>query len=292
MVFSDDLHQPVLLKEVMQYLITDTNGLYIDATTGSGGYSCEILSKLGKDGRLISIDRDADALEIAAKRCPDERQRFVKARFSQIPTLISKNENVSGVVFDLGVSRMQIKDNDRGFSFLSTQRLDMRMDKDEPLSAWEVVNTYDQKRLEEIIRNYGEERQSHKIARAIVERRKRSAINTCIELSDCISKVVGRKGKTHPATKTFQAIRIEVNREMDEIKEGLKGTFEVLASKGRLCVVSYHSLEDRLVKSFFKDLHLGKRLLILTKKPLTPTLDEIRSNPSARSAKLRAGEKL
>lgn len=293
MVFSDnELHQPVLLNEVMEHLITDRDGLYIDATTGAGGYSCEILSRISDKGRLISIDRDQSALEIASKRCPDERQRFIKSSFSNIAQLISNDKKAQGIVFDLGLSRMQIKDNQRGFSFTSPERLDMRMDRDENFSAWDVVNTYDEKRLNEVIRKYGEERHSHRIARLIIQERKKGNINTCVELADCVCKAIGHRGKIHPATKTFQAIRIEVNKELYEIKEGLKNSIEILAEGGRICVVSYHSIEDREVKSFFKTSSVEGHIKNITKKPIKPSSEEIRLNPSARSAKLRVGEKI
>ncbi|MFQ3574126.1 MAG: 16S rRNA (cytosine(1402)-N(4))-methyltransferase RsmH [Thermodesulfovibrionales bacterium] len=293
MVFDDNsLHQPVLLEEVMESLINDRDGLYIDATTGAGGYSCEILARISDKGRVISMDMDASALEIASKRCPDKRQRFIKARFSEISSIVSSDERVRGIVFDLGLSRMQIKDNMRGFSFTSSERLDMRMDRDENLSAWDVVNTYDQKKLQEIISRYGEERYADKISKVIIQKRKKGYINTCSELAECISNVVPKRGKIHPATKTFQAIRIEVNREIEELREGLRGATKILDAGGRVCVVSYHSIEDREVKSFLRASSADGYLKTITKKPITPSLEEIRRNPSARSAKLRVGEKL
>ncbi|MCS7215575.1 MAG: 16S rRNA (cytosine(1402)-N(4))-methyltransferase RsmH, partial [Thermodesulfovibrio sp.] len=191
-----------------------------------------------------------------------------------------------------GVSMLQLKDMDRGFSFFSEERLDMRMDQTEKLTAWEVVNKYPEQRLAQIFRDYSDELFANKIAREIVRQRGRKTIDTCKELADLIKKNIPKYGRLHPATKIFQAIRIEVNREFEELKEGLSQAVELLKSGGRICVISYHSGEDRIVKELFRE-HQRKGILkILNKKPFFPSLEEVAKNPSARSARLRGGEKI
>ena len=201
-------------------------------------------------------------------------------------------DEADGVLLDLGVSMMQLKDLGRGFSFNSNERLDMRMDSSQELSAWDVVNEYSERELVRILKEYGEEYRAVKIVRSIVQERNSHSIDTCTELAEIISRAIGRTGKVHPATKTFQALRIEVNRELDELKKGLDASLRILKKGGRLCVISYHSLEDRVVKHFIKERAREAIVKQLLKKPLTPALDEIRANPSSRSAKLRGAEKL
>jgi 16S rRNA (cytosine1402-N4)-methyltransferase len=197
-----------------------------------------------------------------------------------------------GVLLDLGVSMMQLKDPDRGFSFNSKERLDMRMDSSQELSAWDVVNGYSERELVRILKEYGEEYRAVKIVRSIIHDRNKKSIDTCAELAEIISRAIGRTGRVHPATKTFQALRIEVNKELDELKKGLEASLRILRRGGRLCVISYHSLEDRVVKHFIKERAKADIVKQLLKKPLVPAIDEIRANPSSRSAKLRGAEKL
>jgi 16S rRNA (cytosine1402-N4)-methyltransferase len=187
---------------------------------------------------------------------------------------------------------MQLKAAGRGFSFLSKERLDMRMDSSQELSAWDVVNGYSERDLIRILREYGEEYRAARIVRSIIQERSKKSIDTCTELSDIIFRAIGRQGKINPATKTFQALRIEVNRELDELKEGLDASLRVLRKGGRLCVISYHSLEDRVVKHFIRENAKADRLKQLMKKPRIPGIEETRANPSSRSAKLRGAEKL
>lgn len=287
------IHKPVMVRELIALLCPQPDGVYVDATVGLGGHSLEILRRLGVSGRLIGIDRDERALEVAKELLFDSRVTLLKAKFSELETVLKelKVERVRGVLFDLGVSMMQLKDYSRGFSFFSDSRLDMRMDTDSSLSAWDVVNTYDEERLYRIFKEYGEEVFARKVAKEIVRARQRRKIETCKELSEIICQVVPRQGRIHPATKVFQAIRIEVNRELEELKEGLRQAVKVLDRGGRLCVLSYHSVEDRIVKSFLKEEEAKGTLRILTKKPLFPSIEEIRENPSSRSARLRGGEK-
>ena len=288
------VHLPVLLREVVELLSPHEGGVYIDATVGLGGHSEEILKMIGQDGKIIGIDRDEEALKKTAERLRDSRLVLKRGSFSEIETLLRSaglNE-ADGILFDLGVSMMQLKDLDRGFSFHSGERLDMRMDVSRDFSAWDVVNRYTEKDLIRILKEYGEEYRAVRIARAIVYTRGKKSIDTCSELADIVFRAIGRRGKVHPATKTFQAVRIEVNRELDELKEGLEASLKILKKGGRLCVISYHSLEDRVVKNFIRDNARGMLLKPLMKKPLYPGPKELRENPSSRSAKLRGAERL
>ncbi len=268
--------------------------MYVDATLGLGGHSEEILKRVGAQGRVIGIDRDEEALKMATARLNDGRLVAKKGRFSDIENLLASEgiEQVDGILFDLGVSMMQLKDLGRGFSFHSAERLDMRMDKGTGISAWDVVNGYPEKELIRILREYGEERAAARIAKAIVRYRENRSVDTCDELADVVSRAVGGRGRVHPATRTFQALRIEVNGEIEELRQGLASSLRMMKKGGRLCVISYHSLEDRIVKHFIRDNVQKGALKALTKKPLSPSLDELRENPSSRSAKLRGAERL
>jgi len=288
------LHKPVMVKEVLQFLLSDRNGIYLDATTGTGGHSLKILEALQEGGRLISLDRDKRAIEIARARCDDSRQTVLRISFSRLGEALDRiNVNtLDGALFDLGVSMMQLKDMQRGFSFDSPERLDMRMDTEQELDAYRVVNEYPEKALEEIIRLYGEEHNSKRITRAIVHKRAKGPITSCIELANIVSTAVGYRGRVHPATKTFQAIRIEVNNEVSELRSGIKEAMKRLKKGGRLCVVSYHSIEDREVKNLFKDAAILGIISIVTKKPLRPSFDEVKENRASRGARLRVCERL
>ncbi len=275
-------------------LAPEQGGIYIDATVGLGGHSEEIVKMIGRNGRLIGIDRDEKALARAAARLADDRVTLKKGKFSDIGAILGSLSvaEVDGVLLDLGVSMMQLRDLARGFSFRSDERLDMRMDGGQVFSAWDVVNAYEEKELIRILKEYGEEYQAPKIVRAIVTYRSRKPIDSCTELADIIFRAVGRRGRIHPATKTFQAIRIEVNREIEELRAGLDASMRVMKGGGRLCVISYHSLEDRVVKNFIRDGAKEGRLRPLVKKPVVPDIREMRENPSSRSAKLRGAERI
>ena len=287
-------HLPVLLREVIALLSPREGGTYIDATVGLGGHSEEILKMIGQDGRVIGIDRDEEALRRTGARLRDNRLTLRRGGFSGIEDIVGSagiNE-ADGILFDLGVSMMQFKDLRRGFSFSSEERLDMRMDISQELSAWDVVNEYPEKDLVRILKEYGEEYKAVRIAGAIADYRVTKNIDTCSQLAGIVARAVGRRGKIHPATKTFQALRIEVNREIDELRGGLEASMNILKRGGRLCVISYHSLEDRVVKNFMRDNAREKQLRLLVKKPVVPGILEIRGNPSSRSAKLRGAERL
>jgi 16S rRNA (cytosine1402-N4)-methyltransferase len=287
-------HQPVLLREVVDLLAIRENGVYVDMTVGLGGHSGAILERLGPGGILVGIDRDSAALEIAADRLKDDRVRLVKGRFSEVREILSGLgiNSANGALLDLGVSMLQLKEHDRGFSFMSDARLDMRMDANEGPSAWEVINRYSEKELQRVLTEYGEEPLFKRISKRIVEARQAKGIETCAELADIVLQAYGGRGKTHPATRTFQAVRIEVNRELDELREGLSAMMSVLRPNGRACVIAYHSLEDRIVKNYFRDLGREGAVKVLTKKPVAPTREEVSGNPAARSAKLRGAEKI
>lgn len=282
-----------MLREAIGFLGLSPGGTYIDATVGLGGHAEEILRHIGSQGRLLGIDRDPEALKRARERLKDERAILVKARFSEMREAARENgiERADGVLFDFGVSMLQLRGEGRGFSFLSDEPLDMRMDPTEPLTAENVVNEYPEKELEKIISGFGEERRARRVARAIAAQRRKGRIRTCSELAGIVARALGgRRGRTHPATRTFQALRIAVNDEMGEIRRGLDVSLGMVRPGGRLVAISYHSLEDRIVKQFMKESKDGGRLNILTKKPLRPSSEEVTANPSARSARLRAGE--
>jgi 16S rRNA (cytosine1402-N4)-methyltransferase len=280
-------------REVSELLALHEGGAYVDATVGLGGHSEMMLMKIGQDGRVIGLDRDEEALKRAAGRLNDRRVMLKKAAFSRMEEAVHSFgiEKADGILFDLGVSMMQLRDAARGFSFLSEDRLDMRMDRGQPLTAWDVVNSYPEQELIRILREYGEEFRAARIVRAVMRARAEKTIDTCAELAEIVSRAIGRSGRTHPATRVFQALRIEVNRELEELREGLAASLRMLKKGGRLCVISYHSLEDRIVKNFLRDNARAGNVAQLTKKPIVASRDETRRNPSSRSAKLRGAEK-
>lgn len=270
------------------------NGVYVDATTGLGGHAEAILREIGSEGRLIGIDRDDEALLSARKKLSDSRVTLMQGNFSDMESMISSNgiTAVDGILFDLGLSSVQLKSPGRGFSFASDASLDMRMDRSQKISARDIVNRYPENQLERIFREFGEERFARKIAKAIIQWREKKPIATCAELSKIVEKIYGMRGKIHPATKTFQALRIAVNQELDQLTKGLHASLHLLKQGGRLCVISYHSLEDRIVKHFMADNAKKGLLRIIVKKPITPAPEELSMNPSSRSAKLRVAEKI
>ena len=301
----DKLHIPVLLSEVLDALSPRDGGVYVDGTFGAGGYSVAILE--AADCKVIGIDRDPSAIALAAdlKKKYGERLELINARFSQMAEVVSGK--VDGVALDLGVSSMQIDNAERGFSFQKDGDLDMRM-SGEGITAADVVNTFSEVKLADIIYRYGQERFSRKVAAAIVARRKDTPFTSTLDLAKIVAAVVPRaKDGIHPATRTFQALRIYVNDELDELRKGLAEGASLLKPSGRLAVVSFHSLEDGIVKTFMqekagktpaasryvptKNEQLTPDFRLLNKKPLAPSDKEIRLNPRSRSAKLRVLEK-
>jgi 16S rRNA (cytosine1402-N4)-methyltransferase len=287
-------HIPVMLKEVTEMLQPQHDGIYIDATVGLGGHAEGIL-QFAHGCTLVGIDRDEEAIELTRERLKKySNVHLVKDNFSNMKSVANDLgfNKVDGIVLDAGVSTLHLKSEGRGFSFLKDEPLDMRMDQSRTLTARQVVNKYSEKDLAFIIWKYGEERFSRKIARAIVYARKIKPVTSCRELAEIIEKAVGRRGRIHPATRAFQAIRIEVNKELEELSTAVESGAELLHTGGRFCVLSYHSLEDRIVKNAFKNLAKNGLFKIITKKPLVPGREEQKLNPSARSAKLRVGERI
>ncbi len=296
-------HIPVMLQECMEALITDENGIYVDGTLGGGGHSKDILSRIGTEATLYAIDQDDEAIAAATARIGDDpRFKTIKGNFGYLSTLLPPQTHgqVAGILLDLGVSTHQIKEAERGFSFQEDGPLDMRMGNLSGVSAYQVVNSYDYEELRDIIFHYGEERGSRKIARAIIEAR---PLETTGELAKVVRSVVPERFAVKSLARVFQAIRIEVNRELDVLKDVLDQSLELLKPGGRLVVMSYHSLEDRIVKKFFKaGNHKGEvekdfygnvisPLRPVNRQVITPSPEEVSRNPAARSAKLRIAEK-
>ena len=308
---TNEYHTPVLADEVLHYLDARRKGVYVDGTVGGGGHIEEILRVSAPETRMVCFDMDADAVSFARRRLGDfgGRAVFVQDNFSHIMERLKELSinSVDGVILDLGVSSHQIDEPSRGFSFRGDDRLDMRMDPRQTMDGWRVVNTYSQSRLEEIFRQYGEERYSNRIARRIVEGRKDRSIDSTGQLAGVVESAIGGRFLQKSLARVFQAIRIEVNNEMENLRRGIAAGVESLRTGGRIVVISYHSLEDRIVKQYFAresgksyrpiqklvpEIPPNPRLALLTKKPVTATEEEISRNPRARSAKLRAAEKV
>lgn len=288
------MHTPVLLKETLNFL-NIKDAIYVDCTLGTGGHSLEILRQLKGQGMLIGVEKDESALKIAKDILKEFPNCYLShSNFLDLKNVLS-NSNIDkitgGVLLDLGTSSIQLDDPKRGFSFKGDAPLDMRMDKKQLLSAFNVVNNYKEHELADIIYKYGEERYARKIANVIVQKRsKNNPIKTSNELARIVLNCYPNKRfKIHPATRTFQAIRIEVNKELETLDKFLCFIPELLLPKSRLTVISFHSLEDRIVKNFLKN---NSAFKTLTKKPIVPSGDEIKNNPRARSAKLRAAERI
>jgi len=293
------IHKPVLLKEVLEALEPAPGKTIVDCTVGLGGHAEAIVAAISPGGRLVGIDRDAQALEIAKERLgrPGERVDLIKGRFDELDAIFEKAgiKGADGFLFDLGVSSMQFDEAARGFSFRADAPLDMRMDTAAAKDAAEVVNTASEAELDRILDEYGEERFHRRIAAAIVEERKKARIETTGRLVDIIVHAMPykmRHGRVHAATRSFQAFRIAVNDELGALERALDQAIGLLNTAGVICVISYHSLEDRIVKNKFREAKARKILELKSKKPVTPTEQEIGDNPRARSAKMRAAAKM
>lgn len=291
---KDFRHVSVLLDEAVDALNVIEGCKYIDATLGGGGHSLGIIQR---GGIVLGLDQDEDAIEFVKEKqkvkIKEQRMVLVKGNFRDIAKIAKKSGfgQVDGILFDLGVSSYQLDNSKRGFSFLKDEKLDMRMDKGSPLSACEVVNKYPYEKLVDIFYKYGEEHNAKEIARQIVDTRKRRPIDTSLELSRLIAAVSHKPEAIHPATRVFQAIRVEVNDEINALREGLARALELLEDKGRIVVISFHSLEDRVAKQTFDKFGRAGKGKVITKKPLTATFEENKKNRRARSAKLRIFEK-
>ena len=308
-------HKSILFDECMSYLSPARGGVYVDCTAGGGGHSLGIAERLPEGSRLISIDRDDDALSACRERLKNysDRVTLVKAEFSSVGAVLDSLgiEKIDGVMWDLGVSSYQLDEAERGFSYMADAPLDMRMDRNAPLSASGVVNGYSEADLRRVIEDYGEEKFASRIAQAIVRRRAEHPIETTLALVDVITSAIPaaarHKEQQHPAKRTFQAIRIEVNRELDVIAPSIEEAVRRLNPGGVAAVITFHSLEDRIAKQTMASLARGcicppefpvcvcgnkPKIKLLTKKPIVPSDGEIKENPRARSAKLRVCEKL
>ncbi|HBN86056.1 MAG TPA: 16S rRNA (cytosine(1402)-N(4))-methyltransferase [Clostridiales bacterium] len=308
-------HKPIMADECMDLLNIKKDGIYVDGTVGGAGHASGILSRLGKGGRLIAIDRDSEAIAVAQDRLAKVETQgeftVVKGKYSETAELLKqlKLGKVNGILLDIGVSSYQLDRAERGFGYMTDSKLDMRMGADEPvMSAYDIVNEADVTELEAIIRDYGEERWWKRIAQFIVAQRQKAKIETTQELVNVITAAIpakARREKQHPAKRTFQGLRIAVNKELDELSTLLDQLDEILLPGGRAAVITFHSLEDRIVKTKFKEFQqpctcppgfpkcvCGKTPTgrIITNKPVVPSEDEIEANPRARSAKLRVLE--
>lgn len=299
-------HKPVLFDECMEMLDVSQDRLYMDGTLGGGGHSEGILERGGK---LIGVDRDSEAIKAAKNRLErfGDRAMFVKSNYADVKTILEtlNINSLDGALLDLGVSSYQLDNPERGFSYMHDARLDMRMNRDDPVSAYEIVNEYGEEKLSRIIYEYGEERWAKRIAHFIAEERKKSPVETTLQLEHIIKAAIpqaARKSGSHPAKRTFQAIRIEVNGELEKLKKALEDIFDSLNSGGRFAVITFHSLEDRIVKETFASFLGGctcpkefpicvcgnkPRGKLINRKPITADEKELEENPRSRSAKLR-----
>ena len=308
---GNDYHIPVLYYETLDNLVINPDGIYIDCTLGGGSHSEGILERLSDKGLLISIDQDTNAIEYSKKRLEKfgSKWKVFKGNFENIDTIayMAGIDKVDGILMDIGVSSKQLDDPERGFSYRYDVKLDMRMNTEQKISAYDVVNTYSEEQLSKIIFEYGEERHARKIAKLIVEERKSSPIEKTSDLIALIKRAYPERASKHPAKKTFQAIRIEVNRELEVLENAMSKAVELLKVGGRLAIITFHSLEDRIVKNKFKDLATAckcpkdipicvcggvKKFEIITKKPIIPIDDELKNNNRAHSSKLRILERI
>jgi 16S rRNA (cytosine1402-N4)-methyltransferase len=307
-------HKPVMLKEVLESLKIRAGGIYVDGTVGGGGHALEILKASAPDGLLIGIDQDGDALSEAERVLSSfgHRKILCRGNFADLGTILASVEitGTDGILLDLGVSSHQLDTAERGFSFSQDALLDMRMDTSSDRTAYDMVNGLPGDDLEKILRDYGEEIRAGKIAKAILEKRRTAAIKTPGELAGLVARCYppnSRRGRIHPATKTFQALRIAVNDELRNLHKAVNGGIDLLVKGGRFSIISFHSLEDRIVKNLFRSWERGcicppdfpicgckreGRLKVLTRKTITPGEAEVAANPRARSARLRTAERI
>ena len=307
-------HVSVLLDECIKYLDIKPDGIYVDGTLGLGGHSSEIAKRLGEGGRLIAIDRDLASIERASARLAPwaDRVTIVHGNFRDVAAILDEQgvPAVDGMLFDLGVSSPQLDDGQRGFSYMQDAPLDMRMDPSDNVDAWFIVNRWPEEKIARILHDYGDERYAKRIAAAIVARRQEKEIETTLELVDVIKSAMpapALREKQHPAKRSFQAIRIAVNDELSAVSQMMETAPDRLKPGGRLCVISFHSLEDRIVKNAIHERENGctcpreapvctcgfvQTLRSVTRKPVTPTDEELVLNPRSRSAKLRVAERV
>ncbi len=295
------LHTPVMLHEVIDYLKTSPGQIIVDATAGTGGHSLEILKRITPGGRLIAIDRDEDSLAICRKRLNEFKNscEFVHSNFADLDQVLDKLgiKEIDGIVFDLGISSYQLKDAQRGFSFQEEGPLDMRLDRSSYISAYDLINNLNENEISHLLWSFGQERWHNRIAHLLVEERRNQPISTTTQLANLVMRAIPyryRKSyyRIHPATRTFQAVRIAVNRELEILESSITKAVAILKKQARICVISFHSLEDRVIKHTFRALKADGLIDIITSKPLIPGAGEIDRNPSSRSSKFRVAERL
>lgn len=288
-------HIPIMAAQIADLLLTNPNGVYVDGTLGLGGHTKFFLSRLGPQARILGFDKDEEALKMAQERVNDPRLLAFHASYTQAPQELKKLglPGADGALFDLGLSSYQLDNPARGFSILHDGPLDMRFDRQNPLSAAVIVNEWPMTELERILRDYGEERNFTKLALAIMQARRQAPITTTGQLAQVVEKVYGgKRGKTHPATQTFQALRIACNRELETVETVLLSLGDIIKPGGRAAVLTFHSLEDRLVKNHFKELAQSGQWLLVNKHTILASYEEVRQNRRARSAKLRVIERI
>jgi 16S rRNA (cytosine1402-N4)-methyltransferase len=289
-------HIPVLVEEVMTFLKCEPGHTYVDATLGGGGHASEVLKRSAPDGVVIGMEWDEDALSEARKTLMPfgDRVKIFRENFIHLPDLM-KAESADGILLDLGLSSIQVEKEERGFSFKGAGPLDMRMDQRMNETATDLINDLSSEELEYTFSQYGEERWAKRIARAVVQEREREPIRTTETLRKVVHRAIPRRfhsRRIDPATRTFQALRIRVNEELENLKRILETGWKILKKGGRMCVISFHSLEDRMVKETFRTLEKEGAMRVLTKKPVTPCEEEQKRNPRSRSAKLRCAERI
>ena len=287
-------HIPIMAAEIAELLLINPSGVYVDGTLGLGGHTKYFLSHLAADSRILGFDKDEEALQMAQERVADSRLKAYHKSYTQAPEVLRELgiAGADGALFDLGLSSYQLDNPARGFSIMGNGPLDMRFDLQNPLSAAVIVNTWPMAELERILKDYGEERNYTKIALAIMKARKDAPLETTEQLKKVVESVCPRYGKTHPATQTFQALRIACNQELQTVEEVLRSLAGIVRPGGRAAVLTFHSLEDRLVKNHFKLLAKEGNWKLVNKHALAPSYEEVRQNRRARSAKLRVIERI
>ncbi len=293
------VHISVMKEEVLKYLNLQSGDCIVDCTIGTGGHTLSILGAIGPQGHLVGIDRDEDSLKIAQEKSKEfsGRLNFIQNDFRHIDDILKSLEirEVDGILFDLGISSFQLENPERGFSFKSDGPLDMRMDKHSFISAYDLVNSLSEREISSILKNFGEERWHNRIASYLVKERAKKPIESTFDLTNTVLKAIPHRyqnERIHPATRTFQAFRIAVNRELEALEIALDKCMDYLKNGGRLCVISFHSLEDRIVKQKFRYFAKEGQVKLLTKKPLRPSSEETGQNHRSRSARLRVAERI
>lgn len=295
------MHIPVLKKEVIEYLGPKENQNFVDCTIGEGGHTLEILKKTGPQGKVLGIDRDPEIIKKLKVKFQElkliQRVILVCGNFSELKNIIEREnfKPIDGILFDLGICSWHLEESGRGFSFLRDEPLDMRYNAEKGVSVKEILNYWPEKEIEKILKEFAQEKFAKRIAREIEKERKRKKIETTFQLVEIIKRATPKwyhRQRIHFATKSFQALRIAVNKELENLRIALPQSLEILEKGGKIVIISFHSLEDKIVKNFLKVKEKEGKLKILTKKPIRPSLKEIKINPRSRSARLRAGEKI